>query len=653
VPLRDAAGFTIDRNTYRLQAQRLRAGQQDIDVEVGDIDDAGTFRPDLTIRRWGDRARLRIGMPRNADPETVDVVGRDRISWRQGDVEARFYDKPMLPDDSEGLGGFEYEVILHSRPSSNRINLPIRRSPNVRFWYQGTLQEDSDAQVAAGGPPLDLANHERPINVVSSYAVYTDRTHNRFRTGKLCHIYRPEAVDALGNRTWCRFGPDADSTNVLQIIVPPAFLASATYPITIDPTFGYNSPGASILTPDNGTNIFKYAACSGGAGTDDSTGALSGDQVITGLHAYCSVATDAGTNQARMAVYIDPGQTVSSSHTRAGSESSLVDVHATSATQYDFDATPTLSDGISYVVAVTGVNDNAFRLRVHYDSGGYKDVHRLTGTDTTFPADLSGFGTGQSLRLSMWGDYAAAGGGVSSTIHAVEADITYDPKTTVIHAVEADVTYDPKSTVIHAVEADVTYDPKTTVIHAVEADITFDPKSSVIHAVEADITYSTYGATIHAVEANLTYDPKTGVIHAVEADLTYDPKSSVIHAVEADITYVTQSVVIHAVEADITYDPKSATIHAVEGDITYDPKTTTIHAAEAQITFDPKTAVIHAVEGDITFIIQGVTIHAVEAVITYDAGAVVDDTRVMLPKRANMLVSGMKKGTFLRDRRLR
>ncbi len=412
--LADADGYTVERETYRLTDPRLDRLQQRMQTEVGDRD-SDVFRPVLDIRRWNGRAGLRLRLP-NIEGATEELsVENDReIVWRAGLYEARFYGLDAghrLIQDADQMGGFEFEVRLNRRPPTNIVPLIVSRR-GVKLIYQGTLQADSDAQVAAGGLALDLDSLERPVNVLHSYSVVsTSLVGNRFRTGKLCHLYRPEAIDALGARTWCRFGDDAEATGVLRIIVPPAFLANATYPVTIDPSFGYSSSGASTLALDNGTNNTHMVGCSGGAGTDDSTGAVSGDQIITGMHAYCSVVADTGTNECRMGVYIDPGQTTSSSHTLTGSESSLVVIDTTGATQYDFDATPTLSDGVAYVVAITGQNTTSFRVRVHYDTGGFKDSHRDTNeTGVTLQADLSGFGVNGTQRASTWADYAAVGG---------------------------------------------------------------------------------------------------------------------------------------------------------------------------------------------------------------------------------------------------
>ena len=50
--------------------------------------------------------------------------------------------------------------------------------------------------------------------------------------GKLCHIHRPEIIDARGRRCW---GELAVVGNELHITIPEWWLAEAEYPVVVDP----------------------------------------------------------------------------------------------------------------------------------------------------------------------------------------------------------------------------------------------------------------------------------------------------------------------------------------------------------------------------------------------------------------------------------
>jgi hypothetical protein len=74
-----------------------------------------------------------------------------------------------------------------------------------------------------------------------SYAVYKKETLVGEGTGKLCHIHRPEIIDARGRRCW---GDLAVTGNELRITIPERFLSGAKYPIIVDPTIGTTTVGS-------------------------------------------------------------------------------------------------------------------------------------------------------------------------------------------------------------------------------------------------------------------------------------------------------------------------------------------------------------------------------------------------------------------------
>jgi hypothetical protein len=77
--------------------------------------------------------------------------------------------------------------------------------------------------------------------LAGSYAVYKKETLAGEGTGKLCHIHRPEIIDARGRR--CR-GDLSVIGNELRITIPEYFLSEAKYPVIVDPVIGLSTPGA-------------------------------------------------------------------------------------------------------------------------------------------------------------------------------------------------------------------------------------------------------------------------------------------------------------------------------------------------------------------------------------------------------------------------
>lgn len=129
----------------------------------------------------------------------------------------------------------EYEVVLRKKPANNTINIPFTAT-NLVFYYQPPLtsefaQAECEIWTETHVKLLDGKEYFRPANIVGSYAVYhASKVGNEAGTGKLFHIYRPYATDALGAMVWCSIHI---ANNILTMTIPQTFLNSATYPVTV------------------------------------------------------------------------------------------------------------------------------------------------------------------------------------------------------------------------------------------------------------------------------------------------------------------------------------------------------------------------------------------------------------------------------------
>ena len=140
-------------------------------------------------------------------------------------------------------GGLRHELIYKEKPPTNFFDTPLV-CENTRWSKQPFLT------------PEDITRGSScPLNVEGSYAVYhISKKNNEYMTGKFGHWYRPIAIDALGNKAWCDLEVDRyiDPTN-MRVTVPQQFLDEATYPVTVDPDFGYkNIGGLSSIIGLNG-----------------------------------------------------------------------------------------------------------------------------------------------------------------------------------------------------------------------------------------------------------------------------------------------------------------------------------------------------------------------------------------------------------------
>ena len=112
-----------------------------------------------------------------------------------------------------GDSSFEYDCILEREPETNVITLLLEGAERYDFFRQPDFVPD---------PFLK-----------GSYAVYKKETLIGEGTGKLCHIHRPEIIDARGRRCW---GELSIIGNRLHITIPENWLNEAKYPVIVDPT---------------------------------------------------------------------------------------------------------------------------------------------------------------------------------------------------------------------------------------------------------------------------------------------------------------------------------------------------------------------------------------------------------------------------------
>jgi hypothetical protein len=123
-----------------------------------------------------------------------------------------------------GDSSFEYDCILNREPESNVITLVMEGAERFDFFRQPDFVKD---------PFLK-----------GSYAVYKKETLIGEGTGKLCHIHRPQIIDAWGRWVW---GDLSITGNKLCITIPETWLSEAKYPVVVDPTIGTTTVGSQTL----------------------------------------------------------------------------------------------------------------------------------------------------------------------------------------------------------------------------------------------------------------------------------------------------------------------------------------------------------------------------------------------------------------------
>lgn len=135
-----------------------------------------------------------------------------------------------------GDGGFKVDIILNEKPDTNRFCYTIEGAENYDFFYQPPLTEQ---EIKEGS--------ERPPEIEGSYAVYhKSLKNNEYKTGKVMHIPRPQvwSLSDENTKVWADLSYNAGE---LCVTVPQKFIDTATYPVRVDPTFGYTSVGGFLI----------------------------------------------------------------------------------------------------------------------------------------------------------------------------------------------------------------------------------------------------------------------------------------------------------------------------------------------------------------------------------------------------------------------
>jgi len=215
----------------------------------GETVEIAKARPEVKLNRWGGEEVLTVKKSGAYGQAKRGWFSRQQ-RWDKGNesviVEPLKKGEGIAQADTGGEEGFKIDILLDAKPNTNVFTLEMEGWEDLDFWYQPPLTQD---QIDQG--------QTRPENVIGSYAVYhkTKRNHiegqQNYYVGKLFHIYRPKVLDANSNWVWGELGY---ASGMLSVTVPQDFLDSATYPVRVDPTFGYTTAGASQVNIANVTS---------------------------------------------------------------------------------------------------------------------------------------------------------------------------------------------------------------------------------------------------------------------------------------------------------------------------------------------------------------------------------------------------------------
>lgn len=335
--------------------------------------DSTLWVPNINASKWGDEAWINLN-PRWFDVKesSISKFTDNALETTVGDIKIKSW--PL----TENV--LEYAVCFSSVPVVDSIIFEIQQSDGLEWSFQPALTDD---EIQKG--------IFRPDRVVGSYAVYSRKKNNQYKTGKFAHFYRWECIDAKGNKSWC--GDCVKDSGNLIIPLPVDWLKKAVYPVICmgaGDTIGYTTQGAS------------YEAFGNYLLTEYFTAPSSGDANPGTYNGYFAFSASGVAG-----VYAD-----NSSTPVGGAKINSSDAAITITTGL-------CSGAITWtgITASTGywlaINMNS--AAIYYDSATQEVYYRSRSYDGTIPDPCPSLGGHYTnSKYSLWVEYtAAAGGGLS------------------------------------------------------------------------------------------------------------------------------------------------------------------------------------------------------------------------------------------------
>lgn len=212
--------------------------------------DPGSFVPNINAGKWDDECWFNLNLPITVGAGDVLAVTseahwfhgtQERVEWTHGDMKMFAYDL--------GVEVLETGVEYASQPADNVIALDLQHS-GLSFTYQPTLAEDDT------GPGMPGTRECIP-RVEGSWAVYHNKKHFQYRTGKFAHALRWACMDSNQQTAWTTMVVEHTNGVAVRLLIflDADFMASATYPVVVmgaGDTLGYTSEPTNVLAHNDG-----------------------------------------------------------------------------------------------------------------------------------------------------------------------------------------------------------------------------------------------------------------------------------------------------------------------------------------------------------------------------------------------------------------
>ena len=380
---------------YDVSNETLISKEKDFETEVGDIKQPD-FYPQVKVKRWENECNFSCRLIDTELGTPAVSYDKEKVVWSKGNLEAHFHNIGGFTEReaSADEGVFKFDIILKSKPASNELQFSIQHK-GLDFFYQPL---ELDAQEIADGC-------FRPPEACGSYAVYhktmsgdfTKMGGKNYKAGQAFYLFRPKVSDADGKEEWGALNID-EAGGILTVTIPQSFLDTATYPVTVDPDFGYTTAGGASQSHENFIHFVDGVVGATGGTVDSITMSL-------------SVTTAAKNSKGGLWVHTsitDAGALVGGVETDAVN----VPVQSQAWVQHDYSTKPSVSASTSYHIGGVGESGSG-GFGFFYNVIGPTRAAFLAHTYSDFlPDPATGEGT-NTRRASIYASYTESGAGLS------------------------------------------------------------------------------------------------------------------------------------------------------------------------------------------------------------------------------------------------
>lgn len=282
-------------------------------------------------------------------------------------------------------GRLKWDIEFASRPEINSWTWELKHTKGIEFYHQPALTAE---EIADGC--------ERPEEVVGSYAVYCNKAHNKYKTGKLCHIYRPFCYDAKGKTIYADL---LISDGQLTITIDETWLDNASYPVRLDPTIGYTTAGGSQIASgyqELGTSNYNVTMPAAG----------------TASKVYAYMRGNGSAHNSAFGFY-DRSSGVPNALVDGNK---LVSISSTSPAWYSADVSGDLTSGEKYYPTVIASVESYDCNYYYYDAGTSGVGYYQSGVGATMPSTYGTAALSSQIK-SIYLEYTESGGNTGNSYY--------------------------------------------------------------------------------------------------------------------------------------------------------------------------------------------------------------------------------------------